>query len=667
MAHKLLFDIKEELDLKSLFIKHEISNEDKDIDILISKSEFNNINFPSNYKLINHSTYNNHFVYIRFDTINQNFTKLDFIIDGLDYCNVFRISLEKLKNSCRMVANDIFVPDYKYIYLDRYLGNLFFPWKKKRLVSYLNENVQPTTFLISELGHFSIKQEDLNNDNIIKFKLIRKKLHYYLIYHIKKKLFNLMQFNNKLIIVIMGLDGAGKTTLIKELETELSGVFKVKTTYMGWNNFYLWPIKVYRNFKYKNIDTKKRKTLTDPIKRVGLFENIIVFIELYSRYLSSILDRNTEIIIFDRYFYDTIIRSKNQIFESILIPFVPKPNLFLLLDAPNNVLYSRKKEISVENISLIKNLIYSKKYLKPIVIDTYKNDILTCIKLTNTYIYQSFTENISSNTKHNTFFVFKKKYIVRNDAEAFSLFYSYFLFRPRFKINLFKKLFCIVDRVVFRILKLCFTLKINTLFPLRKSLNEKFLIKRTGGGSWPCTIELYKNKNKYYIIKNFSDKHSFEKEVTFLQKYYVNESTIKFPAYEIIGNNQIQYEFIPGTNLATQIRLGGFNFFELIDLYNKICISLDILYKDKIVLIHGDLTPDNIYYYKNELYILDFADSHIYDKDYDKFTLLKRLISDYFGIENNELVKKYSMFDTLKIKTFEMYYQHLLAIKHPLK
>ena len=303
----------------------------------------------------------------------------------------------------------------------------------------------------------------------------------------------------------------------------------------------------------------------------------------------------------------------------------------------------------------------------PIVIDTYKNDILTCIKLTNTYIYQSFTENILPNTKHNTFFVFKKKYLVRNDAEAFSLFYSYFLFRPRFKINLCKKLFFILDQVIFRILKLCFTLKINTLFPLRKSLNEKFLIKRTGGGSWPCTIELYKKKNKYYIIKNFSDKHSFEKEILFLQKYYVNESSIKFPEYEIIGNNQIQYEFIPGTNLATQIRLGVFNFFELIDLYRRICISLDVLYKDKIVLIHGDLTPDNIYYYKNDIYILDFADSHIYDKDYDKFTLLKRLISDYFGIENNELVNKFSMFDTLKIKSFEMYYQHLLAIKHPLK
>jgi len=82
-------------------------------------------------------------------------------------------------------------------------------------------------------------------------------------------------------------------------------------------------------------------------------------------------------------------------------------------------------------------------------------------------------------------------------------------------------------------------------------------------------------------------------------------------------------------------------------------------------LIHGDLTPDNIYYNTNSIYIIDYADSHVFDKDYDKFILLKRLISDYFGIENKELIEKYAKFDISKIKTFEMHYQHLLAIKHP--
>lgn len=663
---QLLNKIKKELDLKDILIKHEISQKDKDVDILISRSEFTGINFPSNYKLINHSTYNNHFIYVRFDTINQSFIKIDFIIDGLDYCNVVSLSIGELRKSCRMISNDIFVLGDEHIYLDRYLGYLFFPWKNKRTFSYLEKNVQPTMFLLSELKHFGIKQEEINDTKKIRSKLIRKKLYNYAIYHIKKKLFKFRQLNSKLIVVIMGIDGAGKTTLIRELEKELSGVFNVRTTYMGWHDFYLWPIRVYRHFKYKHIDTEKRSPQTDSVKRIKIFENIIIFIELYSRYLKSILNGNTEIVLFDRYFYDSIVRSKNHSLETLLISLAPKPDLFILLDAPNKVLYERKKEISMEKIKLLKELIYSKNYLKPIIIDTHKKDIFTCIKLTNTYIYQSFTENTPLKTEPESFLVLKKnKYIVRNNAEAFSLFYSYFLFRPRFKINSIKRIFFIMDRFFLEILKLCFTLRITYLLPSRKSLHENFLIKRTGGGSWPCTIELYKDNDRYYIIKNFSDTDSFEKERSFLQQYYSNESSIKFPEYKITGNNQIRYEFIQAKNLATQIRSGSLDFPEIIDLYKGFCTSLDLLYEGQIVLIHGDLTPDNIYYYKNSIYIIDYADSHVFDKDYDKFILLKRLISDYFGIENKELIEKFATFDISKIKSFEMHYQHLLAIKHP--
>jgi thymidylate kinase len=663
---QLLNKIKNELYLKELFIKHEISRKDKDVDILISKSEFAGINFPSNYKLINPSTYNNHCIYVRFDTIDQSFIKIDFIIDGLDYCNVVSLSPGKLRKSSRMISDDIFVLGDEYIYLDRYLGYLFFPWKNKRTFSYLEKNVQPTMFLMSELKHFSVKQEDINDRKKIRSKLIRKKLYNYAVYHIKKKIFKLRQLNRKLIVVIMGIDGAGKTTLIRELEKELSGVFNVRTTYMGWHDFYLWPIRIYRHFKYKHIDKDKTKSITDSVKRIKLFENIIIFIELYSRYLKSILNGNTEIVLFDRYFYDSIIRSKNHSLETLLISLVPKPDLFILLDAPNNVLYERKKEISMEKIKLLKELIYSKNYLKPIIIDTYENDIFTCLKLTNTYIYQSFTKNDSLKKGSNTFLVLKKnKYIVRNNAEAFSLFYSYFLFRPRFRINSMKKIFVIIDRLFLKIFKLVFALRITNLFPSRKCLNENFLIKRIGGGSWPCTIELHKDHERYHIIKTFSDKDSFEKEISFLQKYYFNESSIKFPGYNIIGNNQIRYEFMPAPNLATQIRSGALDFSEMIDLYNKFCTSLDLLYKSQIVLIHGDLTPDNIYYYKNNIHIIDYADSHVFDRDYDKFILLKRLISDYFGIENKELIEKFAMFDISKIESFEMHYRHLLAIKHP--
>lgn len=266
--------------------------------------------------------------------------------------------------------------------------------------------------------------------------------------------------------------------------------------------------------------------------------------------------------------------------------------------------------------------------------------------------------------KYNKFFIFnKKKYVVRNDIEAFSFFYLYFLFRPKFKVHIVKKIFFVFDRLILTTLKLFFIVKINNFFPTKR-LNEKYLIKRNGVGNWPSIIKLYKDDEKYYIVKIFSNQHFFNKEVTFLQKYFINKTSIKFPNYRIIHNNQIQYEFIPIMNLATQIRLGLLNYREIIHIYKKICEFLDLLYKDQIVLIHGDLTPDNIYCFKKDFYIIDYSDSHTYNKDYDKFILLKRLIEDYFGIEKKDEIEKFAMFDKSKIKSFEKHYQQVLDMKH---
>lgn len=259
----------------------------------------------------------------------------------------------------------------------------------------------------------------------------------------------------------------------------------------------------------------------------------------------------------------------------------------------------------------------------------------------------------------------KNKYIVKNDFESFSLFYLYFLFRPQFKSNIIKKMFFVFDKSLFRILKLFFISKINRLYLFKKKfLNKNFLVQRIGTGKRPSIIELYKSNEQYYIIKKFHDTCFFKKEILFLQKYFKNKSSIKFPAYKILDNNQIQYEFIQTQNLATQIRLGYFKFKEIIDIYNSFCNSLDKLFKNQTTLIHGDLTPDNIYYYKNNFYVIDYSDSHIYDKDYDKFILLERLISDYFVIGNKNKIRKFDKFSESKVKLFRTHRKQYLEKKH---
>ncbi|MCK5122940.1 MAG: hypothetical protein KAQ87_02225 [Candidatus Pacebacteria bacterium] len=261
----------------------------------------------------------------------------------------------------------------------------------------------------------------------------------------------------------------------------------------------------------------------------------------------------------------------------------------------------------------------------------------------------------------------KNKYIIKNDFESFSLFYMYFLFRPQFRLSTLKKIFSIFDKFLFKILKLFFILKINKLFFIffkRKYLNKEFLIQRIGTGRQPSIVELSKNDKQYYIIKKFHNAHLFKKEVLFLQKYFENKSSIKFPAYKIVNNNQIRYEFIQIQNLATQIRLGYFKFEEIIDIYNSFCNSLDKLFKNQTTLIHGDLTPDNIYYHKNNFYVIDYSDSHLYDKDYDKFILLERLSSDYFMIGNKKKIREFNKFSKSKIKLFRTHRKQCLEKKH---
>ena len=46
-------------------------------------------------------------------------------------------------------------------------------------------------------------------------------------------------------------------------------------------------------------------------------------------------------------------------------------------------------------------------------------------------------------------------------------------------------------------------------------------------------------------------------------------------------------------------------------------------------LIHGDLTPDNVYYVDGVFYLIDFSDSEFYLSSFDKYTFLKRAFEDF--------------------------------------
>lgn len=131
-------------------------------------------------------------------------------------------------------------------------------------------------------------------------------------------------------VALLAPDGAGKSTLAHGLEENF--YFPVRLLYMG----------LYQN---------KSGSEENGIKGLGLAKNLI---KQWQRYLVSRHYRASgKLVIFDRYTYDALLPSaprptlkgKLRRFRRWLLAYsCPPPDLILFLDAPGELLYSRKGE-----------------------------------------------------------------------------------------------------------------------------------------------------------------------------------------------------------------------------------------------------------------------------------------------------------------------------------
>ncbi|MCK4592406.1 hypothetical protein KAT63_03125 [Candidatus Parcubacteria bacterium] len=382
-----LFDIRKELSLEKIYLKHKILPEDRDIDIVISKLDFHKINFPKNYKIVRKKLFfNNHIFVIRLDKKTGALNLLDFHIDGLEYCGVFKIAFNKIENnSVSFLNQNIYVLNNNYCYLDRYLGFMFFKSKKERIIRYLNNNDIPTDFLSDKL-QLSIKK--VKNPIIIKKALIRKNIKKFILY----KIFGNFPPGKKVKVVFIGVDGSGKSSAIVELKKKIK-CLKVAVEYMGWKNFKIFPIAI-----YESVTKPKKNPYLDnsrKIKKFGFFSLAIFYLELHIRYFKLIIS-NKNIIIFDRFFYDRLIRAKNNFLYKLFYCLTPKVNLIFYLTASPEILYQRKPEISIINIKQVQDAFERKKNdINYISIDTSKYSQEEIAKRVTEKIFKCLPNEIS--------------------------------------------------------------------------------------------------------------------------------------------------------------------------------------------------------------------------------------------------------------------------------
>ena len=185
-----------------------------------------------------------------------------------------------------------------------------------------------------------------------------------------------------LTICFMGVDGSGKSTLIKEIKKK----FKIKYLHLR-PYFFL---------------TDKRITVKNPHKLkktqvsiVSLFRLLIwLFIYNFFFYLNN--NNKKKLIIFDRYAHDILIdpiRYNFNLSKKItkkILNYFPEPDLWIILNAGSYTAYNRKKEISLKE-----TVRQSREYLKfaknrknSIVINTSKNLKKSVTILTKTIISQ---------------------------------------------------------------------------------------------------------------------------------------------------------------------------------------------------------------------------------------------------------------------------------------
>lgn len=170
---------------------------------------------------------------------------------------------------------------------------------------------------------------------------------------VKRKINRIIQPTG-LIIAVLGPDGSGKTTVIEHLQHELAQAFrKVK-------RYHLRPH--FGKEGTRGIVTNPHSF--QPRSSIASFAKIMLFvIDYWWGYIRRIYPAKvcSTLVIFDRHFYDIIIdparyRVPNNFWPAKLFAkLIPKPDIWLVLDAPPALLVSRKGELDILSAETLTN------------------------------------------------------------------------------------------------------------------------------------------------------------------------------------------------------------------------------------------------------------------------------------------------------------------------
>ncbi len=176
-----------------------------------------------------------------------------------------------------------------------------------------------------------------------------------------------------IIIALVGSDGSGKSSLAHYLKKRLEKRGEsVRVVFMGWRDFQNPFVRLFSYFYQKR---KRSKILVEEklarFRPRSFFFYLLYYLELRMRYRKA-MNSKTDIILFDRYFYDELVFAPPRLFL-LLKRLTPKPDLCVILRVPPSILKKRGVSISAEQHFRFYNSLSRVSLLSPtITIDATK-------------------------------------------------------------------------------------------------------------------------------------------------------------------------------------------------------------------------------------------------------------------------------------------------------
>lgn len=255
--------------------------------------------------------------------------------------------------------------------------------------------------------------------------------------------------------------------------------------------------------------------------------------------------------------------------------------------------------------------------------------------------------------------------LIRNDFAGVSLYFEFFHeYVANYKILPFflKKVFNSIKKFL---LTSIFIFRHNVLKRDLVLSAEDFVIKREGVGKIKSDTFLVNNSGLLYVKRKIYSDEIYKIYKEYYLKYYENKSNLSFPKAVFDDDEKtIITDFIRAPKLLNLFYDKKHGFDGIINIYYKICDQLDIMYdKESFGPVHGDFSVVNILVDGDDYFLIDYPDSFLYERKYDKYLLIRSIFKFFgIGIEFNSL-SKYIKLNEEKFNEYESMYQYRRGLK----